>query len=575
MNFPVHIPDDLASRASGDPRARWPETSIITAQLRIQDHLRLFEGLTENARSCLKKGEVEACAAWVQLAAHYAWFHPTGFLASERLETMLAQIAGIHCPGQSAVPERPFKSPQRVLHVLSEAYGIGGHTRLVWRWIRADSTRTHSVILTRQMDADIPTQLSSAVAITGGTARCLDRQRGGILARARALQALAADFDHVIVHTHPWDVVPLIAFHADKGRPALTLMNKDDHVFWLGASLPDQVAQMRYSGWRLSESRRGIAGGRCRLLPLPLEIEPSAPRREEARRILGIPGDTILLLSVASSYKYESVGEHLTHLIMPLFEKRANILLLVLGAEPKGIWTTAFDRTGGRIRALGKRNDARLYYRAADIYLDSFPLNSLTSALEAGTFGTPLVSYCPYSSDAEVLCTDDEALTEASFRPRTPDEYRATIERLLDDGALRRTRGMRTRTQIIASHTGAGWMRFLEDLYARVPPRSTPSESFLADRRPTELELVLTSTYASAGLSRDLKQDIRNYLGLFPLATRMSIWAKEFRFSPKALPGCLLSDGQRTRIRLLGRRAVFVSPRQKAPTAADAAIAVH
>ncbi len=529
---------------------RAAESHVLT----IDRHFAILRSLEHKASLCFERGEMELSAAWIQLAGQYAWFHPTGVLASWDLETILAKLSRILSPDRRARNRERVAAPRKILHVLSEVYALGGHSRLVWRWIRADGLRMHSVALTRQMESEVPAPLKFAVEATGGRIHFLDRRRGGLLARARALRSLAGKFDHVVVHTHPWDVTPPIAFTADEERPPLTLMNKDDHVFWLGAAMADQVAQMRPAGSLLCQERRGIPASRCRMLPLPLEIPQEPVRRQEARQALGIAGDAPVLLSVASPYKYETAGEHFTAILLPLLHEFPEAILFVLGPDARGPWQSAADQCGGRLRAVGRRGDAEMFYRAADIYLDSFPLNSLTSALEAGIHGKPIVSYFPYSAEAGVLLSDDDALNGVSFLARDAEQYREALRGLISNPQLRLQRGEKTRESIIGQHTGKGWARFVEDLYADVPRNRESDAPQPAERRVTELENVLTGIYAAAGLSRDLKQDIRNHLALFPLKARLALWAKEFGCNIGVLPSCILSDGQKTMLRLLRTR---------------------
>ncbi len=520
----------------------------------IDRHFAILRSLEHKAGLCFERGEMELSAAWIQLAGQYAWFHPAGVLASWDLETILAKLSRMLGPDRRARKRERVAAPRKILHVLSEVYALGGHTRLVWRWIRADALRMHSVALTRQMESDVPEPLKFAVEATGGRIHFLDRRGGGLLARARELRSLAGEFDHVVVHTHPWDVTPPIAFTADQERPPLTLMNKDDHVFWLGAAMADQVAQMRPAGSLLCQERRGIPASRCRMLPLPLEVPQEPMRRQEARQALGIAGDVPVLLSVASPYKYETAGEHFTGALLPLLHEFPKAILFVIGPEARGLWQSAADQCGGRLRAVGRRGDAETFYRAADIYLDSFPLNSLTSALEAGIHGKPIVSYFPYSAEAGVLLSDDIALNGVSFPARDAGQYREALRELISDPQLRLQRGQKTRESIIELHTGRGWARFVEDLYADVPRNRESDAPQPAERRVTELESVLTGIYAAAGLSRGLKQDIRNHLALFPLKARLALWANEFGCNIRMLPSCILSDGQKTMLRLFRMR---------------------
>lgn len=531
-------------------------TKDVDPRVIIEKHFQVFEAIVGLAKQSLFQAKYENSAAYVQTAGHYAWYHPTGLFTCAELETILQQIGTALVPVSHASPRAVPVSPRTVLHVLTEAYGLGGHTRFVWRWIRADAKRSHSVVLTRQQDSELPAALKEAAEHTGGGVYFLDRRPGGLLARARALRRLATHADHVILHTHPNDVVPLIAF-SQKQRPPVTLLNANDHVFWLGVSIVDQVAQLRESGRKLAKQRRGIPEFRCPLLPIPIEVEHGPAQRLEAKKQLGISPETVVLLSVASAYKYSAPpGQHFCDVLLPVMHKHQNALLLVIGPEGDREWATAAQEAGGTVRLLGKRRDTELFYRASDIYLDSFPFNSLTSALEAGAYGTPLVSYGVHSADAEVLCTDDVGLQGLILRGCDIEDYRNQVSRLIENPDFRAHLGELTRKGIIACHTNGGWNRLLEELYLRGSQAATEMrDEASVGRKITELDIKLAQVFAISGWSRGFANIIRNYVALFPLGARMGIWRDIFRGEWHYFPSLVLSDWQKTSLRLLCARA--------------------
>jgi glycosyltransferase involved in cell wall biosynthesis len=536
---------DIAERAN---------VRITDPREAIEKHFAVFQGIAGLAKRLLLERDYETSAACVQVAGHYAWFHPTGLLASPELEAILNQIGAASAPAACAPARTAQMPPRSVLHVVSEAYSLGGHTRFVWRWIQADAHRTHSVALTRQDDGEVPQPLEAAVEATGGKIYYLDRQVGGLLARAQSLRRLGSSTDHVILHAHPHDVVPLIAFAVKEGRPPLTILNHTDHVFWLGVSVADQVAQIRNSGQKLSEERRGLPESQCVLLPIPVEIKQESRRRAEAKRDLGISEDTVILLSVASPYKYRTFrGEHFADVLLPVLQKHGNSRLLVVGPEERDEWAAANEQAGGRIMAFGRRRDTELFNRAADIYLDSFPFSSLTSFLEAGSYGTPILAYRVHPPDAATLCGDDPALEDLLVQTSSPDDFRSQISRFVEDAELRAKVGELTKKSIIAYHVRGGWNRFLEELYLHVNQHSR--QQLPGDDRTlmnvTELDLRLAEAYETSGLARGFRGVVRNHVGLFPLKARMGIWWEIFAHEWRYLPQFLLADWQKTKLRLL------------------------
>src|SRR5262249_45466460 len=145
----------------------------------------------------------------------------------------------------------------------------------------------------------------------------------------------------------------------------------------------------------------------------------------------------------------------------------------------------------------GTRPDTALFYQAADVYLDSFPLPSITSLLEAGSYGTPLVSGCPCppAPPGSVLGADTPALDTCLIRATDPADFRAAVGRLVEDAGLRRRTGEETRQSIAAIHAGAGWQRALEAVYGRalaVSPASGLPAGLMRPDRPSVEDLDRT-----------------------------------------------------------------------------------
>jgi hypothetical protein len=73
-------------------------------------------------------------------------------------------------------------------------------------------------------------------------------------------------------------------------------------------------------------------------------------------------------------------------------QKNDNVAALVIGPDDDGAWNQLKEQTNGRVRAMGRQEDLDLFHCAADIYLDSFSIGSLTASLEAGLKGLPIIN---------------------------------------------------------------------------------------------------------------------------------------------------------------------------------------
>ncbi|MBS0270838.1 MAG: hypothetical protein JSS54_17925 [Proteobacteria bacterium] len=185
-----------------------------------------------------------------------------------------------------------------------------------------------------------------------------------------------------------------------------------------------------------------------------------------------------MALTVASSYKFNSVGEmDYVKLHLPLLERCPRLQIIVVGPSPKkDYWKDCIRLTGGRIRAVGEHLDLNDYLGAADVYLDSTPLGSLTSMLEAGLAGVPCCSWRPpqFSSEASILACDDVAFDDLR-NPVTYDnqeKYWQQLSTYLNDPTTATLASQELRASIIKHHTAEGWRTRLYEAYSLALVRS-------------------------------------------------------------------------------------------------------
>ncbi|OAS25397.1 hypothetical protein [Methylobacterium platani] len=496
-----------------------PEARRLRAML--ARHLTEFRHLLARARQAATEGRDERASVLAEAAAAFATTNHCGLFSSPELERLITTLGRRLTPRSGAAHTPPRPSPERVLHVLTEAKAVGGSSRMAWRWIAQDRGRRHSVALTRQDGAPPPAPLVAAVLASGGTVHCLDG--AGLLARARQLAALGREADLAVLHTEQ-DVVPLLAFADPARSPPTLFVDHGDHKFRLGLAASTVVASMRESGQRHARRRRDVDPARNPLLPTLLDPAPTPGRRQEARRALGLPAEARILLSIARGLKFGLPGNpDYADRHLPVLEADPAALLVVVGAGARPDWQAAAERCGGRIVTLDERPDTGAFYDAADIYVDSFPFVSITSLLEAGSRGLPLVSCFPHAPEAEIFGADMPGLTGCLRRAGTWPEYQAILAGLLADEAERRALGQRTRTSIAAMHTGAGWMAALDRAYALAAREHGPFRAPRPDDAPAfdPVDLVVPLVCPPGHAP---EQAIAQQLRIYPLGARLRLW---------------------------------------------------
>lgn len=529
---------------------------VSAEEARLHDNHADFRSLLAEARLRLRRGRAPAAAAYAQTAAAFAWTNHTGLFASAELDELLADI-GAELPGPHAPPARGRRDgdPRTVLHVLTQAYDTGGHTQAVACWMEQDAGRTHRVCLTRQGAAPVPRKIVDRLRSRSELVR-LDARHGDLLSRAAALRALARDHDLVLLHLHPYDVVPSLAFAGATGLPPVAFVDHSDHTFWTGAGGAGLLVSMRASGAAVAVDRRGVDPERCHVLSRPLRLQGRTRDRATAKADLGVGPDEVLIVTAADPSKYRPVTPPgLLDMLVPFFARDSRARLLAAGPAPEGEWAEAERRTGGRIRALGRLPDVRPLHEAADAYLDSFPFSSLTSLLESGSAGNPTISYRGHPAGCAVLGADTPDVDPHIQGPADAAELDAVLRRTVTDPAWRAELGARTREAIDTGHTGPGWRDAVAAMYAAAGEVRGPMVRWAPERAVSQLDVLVGAVLERTGHARGVAGALRDNLGLLPLRERTAVaWTLP---GAGMLPGprTVISEAARTRLGRWRRRA--------------------
>jgi hypothetical protein len=530
--------------------------------LRLDAHHDEYLTLVGAARRHLRHGRFEAAAASAQMAGQYAWMNHTGLFAGTELEALLSEL-GARLPKPAAAARRT-SDPREVLHVVTQCYGTGGSTQAIACWIEQDHGRHHRVCITRQRGAPPPDKIVAPLDAPSDLIR-LDTRRGGLMERAARLRVLAAGADVVVLHLHPYDVVPVIAFGGTQDLPPVIYVDHCDHVFWLGTSISSVVMHMRDSGRRLAAARRGLDPARSTVVPRPLRPIGRTTSRDEAKRKLGIDPEQVLLVTAADGSKYRPVGStSFLDLVVGTLERHENAVLLAAGPSRDEDWQAAAERTGGRIRALGMLPDVRSLQEAADVYVDSFPFSSLTSLLEAGNLGVPAVTYRGHPDDCGVLGADTRGVDAHMLTASDPEAFMRALGGLIDDADRRRELGERTERAIRDTHTDAGWLAAVEDLYTLAATVDPPTGVPVAERGSGRLDVLVDLVMTQTGFAQGVPGVTRDHLAFLPIRERAAAWRTLTRAGKRPPHGNVVPEwllARAWRYRQLGRQTRHAAAR--------------
>ena len=428
--------------------------SVESREAILEARRRVFNTALARSKEAISRRDFLHGAFLLAQAGDFASLQHCGFFMSADAETQCVKIGEYLANRGRQLASAPHR--KGTLHVITQAYEVGGHSRVVDRWIKLTQDAC-CIVFTSQVSR-VPQVLEQHVK---------DRRVRisifppwwSILQRASRLRRMAAHFQRIVLHCHPGDLSPLIAF-ALNGGPPILLFNHADHRFWYGAAVSDLVLEHRKAGADLSRERRGL--DKIELLPLPLGTAQDFPRtaasrRKQAKRRLGLSEDTLVMLSIANSAKFRKIPDRdMVQIMVAVLASHDSAVWVAVGPSRDERWVSAERETCGRVRAVPATPLINDYYAAADIYCDPFPVASITSALEAGARGVPVVMLrCPASPVHEcgAPSLDREGLWAA-----TPEAYGSLVLDLLASAHMRQTVGDRIRQSILQQHCGGGWL---------------------------------------------------------------------------------------------------------------------
>lgn len=420
--------------------------------------------LLELAEAFAARQDDGAAAAAVEAAAGLAHRNHTGVMALPRAETVLRQI-GARLPEAPAATELAGRGG--VLHVLTAALPVGGHTRLVWRWMERCADRPQSLALTLEPSVAVPPGLLDAVESSGGLVHVvppgLDRPHA-----AAWLRRLACHHDLIVVTANPEDAIPELALTDVDGRPPVVVVDHADHAPWLGRTCADLVLDHRAAGRRMTITRRGVPERRTAHLRLPLPPAPDPPppaQRRAARALLDIDDDAVLAATIGSEIKYAWLDRHLADVLGPVLAAEPRLHVVAAGPPETDRWAELAASFPGRVRALGQVVDVHHLRHAADVYLDSWPCSGSTAAMEAALDRLPVLAL---DDDPHIAHMGSVGAEERwwSIAPDA-DAYVDTLRAWIADPARRLADGTAARTAVIDAHDPSRWRAALAAAEAR------------------------------------------------------------------------------------------------------------
>ncbi len=403
----------------------------------VRRQQRIFESKLGRIKMAVSDDEK---IAFIADAVDFAVKNGTGYYSSQVIEDACIELAEtIHSDCGNIKYEAGS-----VLHVMTTAYKVGGHSRVVERWIKADGkTRNHSIVITNQKDNDCPQWLEDICNESGG--RLISLYEDDLLKRAKTLRLLAMHYEYVVLHIHMNDIVPIVAFGVKEFKRPVILFNHADHLFWVGISIADVVADFR-DLCNFTKERRRAQNIFCLGLPFDYKNEDiPLEEKKKARKDLGIPETSFVILTTGAAFKYAPIGKHdFSRLMQKVINANRDVACYAIGPSVKWTnWREANEITH-KVFPVGIVADKNLYtkyLKSADLYVDSYPMSGGTSIRDAVMNGLPVLSIQisaqennhfsenPFFVGAECNCKNESEFLKKCLKATVNEEYRDMLRK--------------------------------------------------------------------------------------------------------------------------------------------------
>lgn len=373
----------------------------------------------------------------ISTAAEFAvQFHP-GILADRRLEVRLADL-GKKLFGDTRLPSTTLDvAERRVMHIATELYNTGGHTRVIRAWMNLDKESDSFLLVTRQKAELSPTMRNSLESCCRGVSFLPPSEP---VSTAHELLRAVADIkpDFIVTHHHPGDVSACLAY-ANTTLPPVIFYNHADHTFSIGTGLSDLCVDFRDVGRKASERSR--LATKHAVLPFP--FEPSNGSNLEGLNKQHSRGSTItasnhgvVLVSMGASYKYEPFnGANFVREFSSFLAANPTVTMFIIGVTPEAAKQFNMgDCLPPNLKCLGEVEDASPWTTAADYFVEPYPIGSALAAFDTIRRGAvPIFSYCSANIHGIGLMSFFGDIP-AEYRPHSRAEYFQKLQGEISSG---------------------------------------------------------------------------------------------------------------------------------------------
>lgn len=336
-------------------------------------------------------------------------------------------------------------NPMHVAFLATKIYDMGGHTK----WLR-DMQKT----LINQYDETL-------FLTTTGTSRKAAPQTLDYLRKISKIKTFKqfscsmeqnireiyeAIIDYapkalfVFIHTDDFVATAVIALLKKHTKIKIFFVNHATHRPALSMSFADLILEETPSSAYVTKNLRNLEQTHIvGLISKPQEENPDFTESEikTIRKQIGIPENAVCTMSGAASYKFfEKNGSTYFEMIKKLLNEHENVYHVVISEfrdfEAEIISKIFADSDlRNRLIVLPYQRDYELYFKAADLFIDSFPMSSALAFIDLMRLKVPYV--VKINRENAALSFHEYQAKDFPYMYETTNEFYKGIEELLAD----------------------------------------------------------------------------------------------------------------------------------------------
>lgn len=309
----------------------------------------------------------------------YAYKQHPGVFFSDELESIILSIGNCHLKQEDQINCQPSKD-RHVLHICSQHYSYGGHSRLLENWIEYDQNK-QSVLITNKSNGNID-YLQDLCSKREGLLHVCESSSYLEIIKNTFNIIKSGSFTQIILHTHPEDVC-VIAALSRVNIPTI-FINHSDHSFWFGKNIANLFVNIRSEAANINYYLRNIHNNFVLSLPLRT-FKNKTLTKADARKLLGINHNLPIAVSIGSKHKFfPNTTNNFFDFLQEVWEKNKNLHIYIIGIDNTEFldFRVSADE---RLHFCGKIPEPDLYCIAADFVIDPIPKGSYTASLEAAS----------------------------------------------------------------------------------------------------------------------------------------------------------------------------------------------